>query len=149
MLKRKNKPTFYYTGQSEEAFKKEIGADESLKYADPAKLSLGTIIVDYDQTPSWMINRTDSGLAYYGLSVLEIPFSEEFLAARSIAEEALHIDIATLTENCKYLKKIDAYYFWNPMRGGMAVIANSDGKKLVANSSIAFRKHYKGFINGY
>lgn len=48
----------------------------------------------------------------------------------------------------KEIPEIDAYYFWNPVRGGISVIINKNGEKLGATSSVSFEKHVKAFQEG-
>lgn len=48
----------------------------------------------------------------------------------------------------KEIPEIGAYYFWNPVRGGISIIINSDGEKLAATSSVNYEKHLKAFIDG-
>lgn len=40
------------------------------------------------------------------------------------------------------------YYFWNPVRGGIAVIISENGEKLGATSSVTFERHLKAFDEG-
>lgn len=52
-------------------------------------------------------------------------------------------------ETCnKYVPEIDAWYFWNPNRGGKSMIVNKTGEFLIAPSSVNFDKHVKEFENG-
>ena len=65
-----------------------------------------------------------------------------------IAAQTLHI---SAEDAQKYYKKVDginAYYFWNPVRGGLAVIVSDQGEKLAATSSISYEKHLQAFLDG-
>ena len=42
----------------------------------------------------------------------------------------------------------DAIYFWDPKKGGMAVIINSAGEKLLATSGVSPQKHMEDFKAG-
>ena len=42
----------------------------------------------------------------------------------------------------------DAVYFWDPSKGGMAVIINSVGEKLLATSGVSPQKHMEDFKAG-
>lgn len=62
--------------------------------------------------------------------------------------EILDIDIETFKKCRKKINEIDAWYIWNPARGGKSVIIDSRGEKLVANSSVSFNKHLQDFKGG-
>lgn len=65
-----------------------------------------------------------------------------------IAMDCLDVNEETLQTSSMELKEIDAWYYSNPMRGGLSMIINRDGEKLVANSSISFQQHYSDFCQG-
>lgn len=65
-----------------------------------------------------------------------------------IAAAALDVDIETVKINVKHLPEIDAYYFWNPIRGGRSLIINSKYEKLVVGSAINFAGLLKSFTEG-
>lgn len=46
------------------------------------------------------------------------------------------------------IPELDAYYFWNPIRGGIAVIVDSHGEKLAATSSVSFERHLQAYLDG-
>lgn len=58
------------------------------------------------------------------------------------------LELEVAEENYKELPEQDAYYFWNPVRGGIAVIVGKDGEKLGASSGINFEKHLQAYIDG-
>lgn len=60
----------------------------------------------------------------------------------------LHMSIEDLKKHCKEVPEIDGYYFWQPFRGGIAVLVNKNGEKLYATSSLSFEKHLKAFKEG-
>ena len=64
------------------------------------------------------------------------------------AIEAMKVPIEVAEEHFKELPEQDAYYFWNPVRGGIAVIVGRNGEKLAASSGISFEKHLKAYIDG-
>ena len=71
-----------------------------------------------------------------------------FASAMQIAQQCLGITGAEATTNSRRLGDIDAYYFWQPGRGGGALIVGPDGSALFANSSVSLEKHKEEFRNG-
>ena len=67
---------------------------------------------------------------------------------KDIVMELLDIDEETFNKCQRKLDDMDTYYFWNPARGGKAIIINSDGERLIASSGIPFKKHYDDFVVG-
>lgn len=65
-----------------------------------------------------------------------------------IAAKSLHITIDQALENHKKIDDLDAYYFWQPMRGGASIIIDSNFEKLGATSSVSFERHLKAFLGG-
>ena len=65
-----------------------------------------------------------------------------------MAAEAMNVSTEVADKNYKELPEQDAYYFWNPIRGGIAVIVGNDGKKLCASSGISFERHLQAYIDG-
>lgn len=68
-----------------------------------------------------------------------------------IVEIAASVLKLTTEETIKHYKEIpeeNAYYFWNPVRGGLSVIVNSNGEKLGATSSVPYKKHLNAFKEG-
>lgn len=61
-------------------------------------------------------------------------------AMKTTKEEAMN--------HWKEIPELDAYYFWNPIRGGIAVIVNTHGEKLAATSSVSYERHKQAFIDG-
>ena len=64
------------------------------------------------------------------------------------AVEVMKIPIEVAEEHFKELPEHNAYYFWNPVKGGIAVIVGKNGEKLAASSGISFEKHLQAFIDG-
>ena len=62
--------------------------------------------------------------------------------------KTLNIDEETFNKCQKKLDEINGWYFWNPQRGGLSMIITENGEKLVANSSISFKRQYHDFIKG-
>lgn len=65
-----------------------------------------------------------------------------------IAAKAIKVSLEEAESHCKEINDIDAYYFWNPARGGLSVIVNSNGEKLAATSSVNFDRHLEEFKKG-
>lgn len=65
-----------------------------------------------------------------------------------LAANVMKVSVDEAAKHNKSLPDIDAFYFWNPVRGGISVIVNSSGEKLGAGSSVSFEKHLKAFLEG-
>lgn len=65
-----------------------------------------------------------------------------------IAAKTMKVTVEEALKHSKEIPDLDAYYFWNPVRGGIAVIVNAQGEKLGATSSVSFEKHVKAFLGG-
>ena len=65
-----------------------------------------------------------------------------------LAAKTLHLPAEKAEKNCKQVPEADAWYFWNPVRGGGAVIINAEGEKLGATSSVSYERHLKAFLEG-
>ena len=65
-----------------------------------------------------------------------------------IAAQAIRIPTKVAETHFKKIENMDAYYFWSPGRGGLAVIVSSDGEKLAATSAVNYEKHLKAFLDG-
>lgn len=65
-----------------------------------------------------------------------------------MVSDVLGVDEMVLEDNSKMLDEINAMYYWNPVRGGLAIIVDNNGEKLVATSSVSFEKHYNDFCAG-
>ena len=65
-----------------------------------------------------------------------------------IAAKTLHISTEEAQKNYKEITDANAFYFWNPVRGGLAVIIAENGEKLAATSSISFERHLQAFLSG-
>ena len=65
-----------------------------------------------------------------------------------IAAETLGTDIETVTTNYREIPEINAWYFWEPVRGGVSVIINSSYEKLSATSGVEYEEHLREFANG-
>ena len=44
-----------------------------------------------------------------------------------IAAQAMHVTIEDAQKHYKIIDGINAFYFWNPVRGGLAVIVSEEG----------------------
>lgn len=65
-----------------------------------------------------------------------------------IAAKAMKVSIQDAQEHYKELPEINAYYFWNPIRGGISVIVSFDGEKLSASSAVSFDRHLEEYKKG-
>lgn len=65
-----------------------------------------------------------------------------------IAAEAMKVLPEDAEKHCKAIPEINAYYFWNPVRGGISVIVSENGEKLGATSSVSYQRHVRAFISG-
>jgi len=66
----------------------------------------------------------------------------------ALAAEVLRTTVEEVEKNMEPLPEIDATYFWQPIRGGVAVIINSKGEKLAASSAVNPKDHIKAFKEG-
>lgn len=65
-----------------------------------------------------------------------------------IATEYMKVTAEIAEKHYKEIQEINAYYFWNPARGGISVIVNSEGEALGATSSVSFDRHLEEFKKG-
>ena len=65
-----------------------------------------------------------------------------------LAAKRIGITVDEAEKNCKELAEFNAYYIWNPIRGGKAIIIDNKGEMLGASSAISFEKHLEAFIGG-
>lgn len=65
-----------------------------------------------------------------------------------IAANVMHVTFDEAEKHWKAIPEHDAYYFWNPVRGGISVIINEKKEKLGATSSVSFERHLKAFLDG-
>lgn len=66
-----------------------------------------------------------------------------------IAAEALHIPVEVAAEHWRLLPGQNGlYHVCNPVRGGLAVIINENGERLIATSGINPQKHLQAFLDG-
>lgn len=65
-----------------------------------------------------------------------------------IAAEHMKVSVDIAEKHYKEISEINAYYFWNPARGGISVIVNSEGEALGAASSVNFDRHLEEFKKG-
>lgn len=66
----------------------------------------------------------------------------------AIAAETIKVPIEKAKQNMKEIPELNAWYFWNPVRGGLAVIVDASGEKLGATSAVSYEKHVKAFLEG-
>lgn len=65
-----------------------------------------------------------------------------------IASRLLRLALDQVHQNHKEIPEIRATYFWQPGRGGGALIVGEDGSVLFAHSSIDFTTHVEAFHRG-
>lgn len=65
-----------------------------------------------------------------------------------IAAETMKVSLEVAKKNYKKLPEHSAYYFWNPIRGGISVIIGESGEKLGAVSGVGFQRHLQAFLEG-
>lgn len=65
-----------------------------------------------------------------------------------IAAKVMKVNVEDAMNHYKKIPEIDAYYFWNPVRGGIAVIVSENGEKLGATSSVSYERHVAAFVSG-
>lgn len=68
--------------------------------------------------------------------------------AEQIASKVLNVTKAGVSGHCRELEDDAGYYFWDPRRGGSAVIVAVDGSLLWANSGVRPDEHIASFLAG-
>lgn len=68
--------------------------------------------------------------------------------AISIAMERLAMSEDEVRASMKEVPEIDGFYFWQPRKGGGALLVNAEGETLGAVSSVSFAKHLEAFLSG-
>lgn len=66
-----------------------------------------------------------------------------------IAAEVLHITCEEAEQNQKRLPEVNATYFWDKKKGGLAVIISDNGEKLTATSAVSPERHIDEFKKGH
>ena len=65
-----------------------------------------------------------------------------------IAAKVMKVTVEDAINHYKKIPEMDAHYFWNPSRGGIAVIVSENGEKLGATSSVSYERHVAAFASG-
>lgn len=65
-----------------------------------------------------------------------------------MAADKIKVSVEEAENHYKEVPEINGYYFWNPVRGGLSVLINSDGEMLAATSSVSFNRHLEAFLGG-
>ncbi len=65
-----------------------------------------------------------------------------------VAAQTMKVSTEEALKHYKQIPGLNAYYFWNPIRGGIAVIVDEEGERLGATSAISFEKHLEAFKAG-
>ena len=63
--------------------------------------------------------------------------------------EILKTTVEEVEKNQKSLEEEHATYYWNPVRGGLAMIVDKNGDYLCATSSVNFDKLLTEFKSGH
>ena len=68
---------------------------------------------------------------------------------KKLIANKLNISIEEV-ETYKYreIPELNAIHVWNPTRGGLSILIDSNNKMLIATSSVNFKNHAKGFLMG-
>ena len=66
----------------------------------------------------------------------------------NLAMQTMKVSKEIVLQHNKYVSEINAYYFWNPVKGGIAVIINEECERLGATSAVSFDKHVAAFKEG-
>lgn len=64
------------------------------------------------------------------------------------ASEILGVDTEELSECSREIAEDGLVYYWNPKRGGLHMLIDETGEKLVAGSIISFEKLLEEFRSG-
>jgi len=70
------------------------------------------------------------------------------LVADKIAAKVLHMDRLDARKHSRELKEAEGRYYWDPARGGSAVIVAADSSFLWANSGVRPDVHVEAFVGG-
>ncbi|WP_449386028.1 hypothetical protein [Cellulomonas soli] len=73
---------------------------------------------------------------------------ENLDAGAQIAARLLRCPVTEIRVTSKYLPEIDAFYYWQPIRGGGKLLVARDGSVLFGNSSITVADMIEPFRNG-
>lgn len=65
-----------------------------------------------------------------------------------IAAKVMKVTVEDAINHYKKIPEMNAYYFWNPSRGGIAVIVAENGEKLGATSSVSYERLVAAFASG-
>ena len=60
----------------------------------------------------------------------------------------LNVVKETALRTCVEIPEFDAYYFCAPIRGGLQIIINNKGEKLVGTSILSYKEILSAFIAG-
>ena len=66
----------------------------------------------------------------------------------TLAAQVLKLSEDETKKNSKTIPEIRGYYFWNPLRGGGAVIIDENGEKLAAGSAVNYSALLQAFLDG-
>jgi hypothetical protein len=66
----------------------------------------------------------------------------------ALVAKLLQIPLEKVREYSGLIKDVNALYFGEPIKGGIALIVGEDGTVLYANSSVGYSEHLHEFING-
>lgn len=66
----------------------------------------------------------------------------------SLAAKTLGVSYKDAEKYNKPVPQINGWHFWNPVRGGLSVLINRNGEKLVTSSPLNFDKRVEMFLSG-
>ena len=68
---------------------------------------------------------------------------------KKLIANKLNISIEEV-ETYKYreIPELNAIHVWNPTRGGLSILIDSNNEMLIATSSVNFKNHAKRFLMG-
>lgn len=65
-----------------------------------------------------------------------------------IAAKALNMPEEEIKKCTKFFPEQKLHYFWQPLRGGRAVLIGEDGSRLIAGSAVRFEEHLNQYLAG-
>jgi hypothetical protein len=83
-------------------------------------------------------------------------YSKDDLVSRpipkTIEKKALSVfapnDRELAKKNSTFVNSVKAWYFCNPVPGGLCVFMNEKGERLISNTDMSFEKHIQDFLDG-
>lgn len=73
---------------------------------------------------------------------------EDYEASAGIASRLLGVSGADARQHSRPVPEADAYYFWQPVRGGGQLLVHRDGSVLFGASVLTFEQMLAAFVAG-